>query len=68
MDPGMDGYPLLTEAAKLRSNDAEIEFALALASVNPKRKEHEEHLARARAAAKNGTLLATNLATHFSRS
>jgi hypothetical protein len=68
MDPGYDGYVLLTEAAKLRANDPEIEFALALASVSPKRKEHDEHLARARAAAKSGSLLATNLASHFSRS
>jgi hypothetical protein len=68
MDPGVDGYSLLTEAVKLRGSDPEMEFALALASVSPKRKEHSEHLARARAAAKEGTLLANNLATHFSKS
>ena len=67
MDPGLDGYALLTEAVKLRGTDPEMEFALALASVHPRRTEHAEHLARARAAAKGGTLLANNLATHFSK-
>ena len=67
MDPGLDGYALLTEAIKLRGTDPEMEFALALASVHPRRTEHVEHLARARAAAKGGTLLASNLASHFSR-
>jgi hypothetical protein len=68
MDPAVDGYALLTEAAKLRGNDPETEFALALASVSPRRQEHDKHLARARAAAKENSLLATNLATHFSKS
>jgi hypothetical protein len=68
MDPGVDGYALLTEAVRLRGSDPEMEFALALASVHPRRKEHTEHLARARAAAKEGTLLANNLASHFSKS
>lgn len=67
MDPGLDGYALLTEAVKLRGADPEMEFALALASVHPRRTQHAEHLARARAAAKGGTLLANNLATHFSK-
>lgn len=67
MDPGVDGYSLLTEAAKLRGSDPEMEFALALASVSSRQKEHAEHLARARAAAKEGTLLANNLASHFSK-
>lgn len=68
MDPGVDGYPLLVEAAKLRGADPEMEFALALASVGTHRPEHAGHLARARAAAKAGTLLANNLATHFGKS
>jgi hypothetical protein len=68
MDPGLDGYTLMAEAAKLRGADPEMEFALAVASVHPQRKEHREHLARARAAAREGTLLANNLASHFSKS
>jgi hypothetical protein len=68
MDPNLDGYSLIAQAAELRPKDAEIAFALALASVRPQRKEHTEHLARARAAAQPGSLLAANLASHFGRS
>lgn len=65
---GFDGYPLLVQAAELRPADAEIQFALAIASVAPKRAEHGDYLARARAAAKTNALLASNLASHFSKS
>jgi hypothetical protein len=68
MDPGLDGYALLVKAAELRPNDPEIQFALAVASVSPQRAEHREHLTRARAAAKTNSLLASNLASHFSKS
>ncbi len=68
MDPNLDGYPLLEQVAELRPNDPEVTFALALASVSPQRKEHAEHLARARALAKPGSLLAANIDSHFGRS
>ena len=69
VDPALDGYPLLVQALELRGADPEMEFALALASSWPNRRaEHDTHLARARAAAKSGTLLAANLATHFGKS
>ena len=68
LDLGVSGYELLTQAIQSRGGDAEMEFALALASSWPKRKEHSDHLARARAGAKEGSLLAANLASHFSRS
>lgn len=69
MDLKIDGYAMLTLAAALRGSDAEMEFALALASAWPnKRSEHPDHLARARDAAQPGTLLAANLATHFGKS
>jgi hypothetical protein len=69
MDLGVDGYELLTQAIQVRGRDAEMEFALALASSWPRpRPAHRDHLARARAGAKDGSLLATNLASHFSRS
>ncbi len=64
-----DGYTLLVRARELRGPDAEMEFALALASSWPNRRaEHADHLSRARAGAKSGSLLATNLASHFGRS
>jgi hypothetical protein len=67
LDPALDGYALLVKAVELRGSDPEMEFALALASARPERKEHAAHLAQARAAAKSGTLLAANLSTHFGR-
>jgi hypothetical protein len=66
LDLGVDGFALLTKSAELRPDDAEIEFALALASSWPKRRDsHEEHLRLARMRAKTGTLLAANLRSHF---
>jgi len=68
MDLKIDGYKLLAHAAELHGADPEIEFALALASSWPKRKEHDTHLTRARTGAKPSSLLAANLATHFTKS
>lgn len=69
VDRSIDGYALLVQARELRGPDADFEFALALASSWPNRRaEHAEHLSRARAGAKTGSLLATNLASHFSGS
>lgn len=65
LDPALDGYALLARVAELRPADTEVQFALALASVSPKRAEHAAHLAQARAGARPGTLLAANLGTHF---
>jgi hypothetical protein len=69
VDRSLDGYALIAKARELRGPDAEMEFALALASSWPnKRKEHSDHVARARAGAKPNTLLAANLASHFGKS
>lgn len=65
LDPALDGYALLQKVAELRPGDADVQFALALATVWPKRAAHDAHLAEARAGAKPATLLAANLATHF---
>lgn len=67
LDPALDGYALLAKVAELRPADADVQFALALASVWSKRKAHTAHLDSALAGAKPGTLLATNLRTHFQR-
>lgn len=64
----IEGYNLMSRAAELRGPDPEIEFALALASFRPVRPEHAQHLARAKAGSKPGTLLASNLASHFGKS
>lgn len=67
LDPALDGYELLGKAAALRPGDPDIQFALALASASPRRKDHLAHLDAATTGAKPGTLLATNLRTHFQR-
>lgn len=68
LDPALDGYALLVKAAGSLQNNPDVEFALALASSSPKRAEHAGHLARARAAARPGSLLAANLESHFGKS
>jgi hypothetical protein len=67
LDPALNGYDLLLKVAELRPNDPDVQFALALASSWPKRKDHGAHLASASAGAKPGTLLAANLQSHFQR-
>jgi hypothetical protein len=68
VDKSFNGYDLLVQARELRGPDAEMEFALALASSWPKRAEHDRHIALARSGAKPGSLLAQNLESHFGRS
>jgi hypothetical protein len=69
VDNSLNGYDLLVKARELRGPDAEMEFALALATSWPKQSSQREgHIARARAGAKPGSLLAANLETHFSKS
>jgi hypothetical protein len=68
IDKSLNGYEQMVKALELRGPDPEMEFALALATSWPKQKEHEQHLARARAGAKKNSLLASNLASHFSGS
>lgn len=67
VDESLHGYDLIVQAIQLRGSDGAMEFALALASSWPKhRAEQTEHLARARALASKDSLLASNLASHFS--
>ena len=68
VDKSLNGYDVLREALTLRGPDPEMEFALALATSWPKRAERDAHLARARSGAKAGSMLASNLASHFSGS
>lgn len=69
VDSTLDGYSLLVKARELRGADAEMDFALALASSWPKRRDElADHLARARQGSPTNVLLATNLATHFGKS
>lgn len=69
VDASLDGYGIIVKALQLRGADPEMEFALALATSWPNRRnEHAGHLARARRGAQPGSLLALNLSSHFSGS
>jgi hypothetical protein len=61
----LDGYAWVQKAIALRGDDAEMEFAAAVITSYPRQKLHEDHLRRAIAGAKEGSLLAKNLVTHF---
>ena len=65
VDSSLNGYLLLTQALALRGADAEMEFALALASSWPKDAKFTEHLTKARAGAAKSVLLKENLASHL---
>jgi hypothetical protein len=65
IDRSLNGYAVLLAARDLRGPDADMEFALALATTLPKRQEHVAHLVRAREGARDGSLLAVNLTSHF---
>ena len=67
LDPALNGYDLLRKVAASRPDDADVQFALALASSWPARREHGDHLAQAMAGAKPDSLLAANLRSHFGR-
>lgn len=67
LDPALDGYDLLLKVAELRPADADVQFALVLASSWPKRRNYSAHLTQATAGAKPGTLLAANLESHLPR-
>jgi predicted glycosyltransferase len=65
MTGGVDGYPFVQKALAIDPESAEMHFAAAvMASSPPRPADREQHLRRARAA-KNDSLLAQNLNTHF---
>src|SRR5215467_14601553 len=62
---GVDGYAWVKKAIALRGEDAQMEFAAALITLEGTRGEHGQHAQKAIAGAKTNALLAQNLATHF---
>lgn len=62
---GFAGYDFIKRALTLRGEDPEIEFACALVTIWPKRSEHNQHLQKAKAGARDKSLLTTNIAIHF---
>jgi hypothetical protein len=69
MDPNpaanVDGYALVKQAISLRGQDAEMEFAAALITLEGSQADHQQRVLRATAGAANDPLLAQNLKTHF---
>ncbi|HUI42940.1 MAG TPA: hypothetical protein VL523_13325, partial [Terriglobia bacterium] len=62
---GLDGYAWVEKAIGLRGQDAEMEFAAALITLEGSPANHRVHVERALAGAKTDALLAGNLASHF---
>jgi hypothetical protein len=68
VDSTLNGYLILSQAAALRGPDAEMEFALALASSWPKNAAFAAHLAKARAGMAKNAMLKENVSSHLSGS
>jgi len=63
--PAVDGRALIERALRMRGNDPEMEFAAAMASVDGRSSASAaEHLRKAVAGAREGSLLAANLISH----
>jgi hypothetical protein len=63
----LDGYSWVRKAISLRGSDPEMEFAAALITFIGPERDHNDHVDKAIAGAKNDPLLARNLASHFNR-
>ncbi len=63
----LDGYSMVRKASGFGGGSAEMEFAAALISKDPPQPSYRDHLQKAIAGAKDGTLLAQNLVKHFGR-
>ncbi len=62
----IDGYSLVAKALEGLPNDPEMHFAAAVMTLDPKhKKEHEHHLEQAARDARENSLLARNLVSHF---
>lgn len=62
-----EGYAMVRKGSAHMSGNPEIEFALAIISEHPRQATHQEHLQKAIAGAKDGSLLAQNLVKHFGK-
>ncbi len=62
-----EGYAMVRKGSAHMGGSPEIEFALAIISEHPRQASHQEHLQKAIAGAKEGSLLATNLVKHFGK-
>lgn len=69
MDPNpaanLDGYALVKKAIGLRGQDSEMEFAAALITLEGPQADHQQHVLKAAAGAKDDSLLAQNLKSRY---
>ena len=61
----LDGYAAIQKALQLRRNDAQMQFAAALVTLDGPVSDHQQHAQAAIAGAQTDPLLARNLTTHF---
>jgi hypothetical protein len=61
----VDGYALVRKARQLHPNNAQIEFAAALITLEGHVSDHQQYAQAALAGGKNDPLLAQNLSVHF---
>jgi hypothetical protein len=61
----LDGYALVKKAIALRGQDPEMEFAAALITIDGPQADHEQHVLKATAGAKDDPLLAQNLKSRY---
>ncbi|MEK7830116.1 MAG: hypothetical protein AAB401_03475, partial [Acidobacteriota bacterium] len=62
-----EGYAMVRKGSAHMGGNPEIEFAMALITRHPLQAAHQEHLQKAIAGAKDGSLLAQNLVKHFGK-
>jgi hypothetical protein len=62
---GVDGYDLVKKAISLRGTDPQMQFAAALITLSGPQDENRLYAQKAIVGAKNDSLLAQNLASHF---
>jgi hypothetical protein len=61
----LDGYALVKKAIGLRGQDSEMEFAAALITLEDSQADHQQHVLKATAGAKDDPLLAQNLKSRY---
>jgi hypothetical protein len=66
-DPGqgINGYALVRKALRLRLNDAQMQFAAALITLDGPASDHQQYAQNAMTGTKSDPLLARNLSLHF---
>jgi hypothetical protein len=62
---GLDGYPWVKKAIRIRGQDPAMEFAAALITTENSKQDYPGHVEKAKSGATEDPLLAQNIASHF---